>query len=109
MITLYAQLTTLAVGDTVPDSIYVADYANGDRPAWRVVGREALSADGVRLDLEDAHNHDMFDTCRVIVLAFPDKVLRTRPQPHNNGSPAQIGAKLCDMEQQARYHAKVKQ
>ena len=98
---IYAALMPLQVGQAVPGAVYVADYADGGRPAWTVVAREELGAQGVRLDLEDPGNGDMFDRMRVVVLAFPDKVLRTPPQPHGI-APATVGPKLCDLAQQGR-------
>lgn len=102
---LYNLLAPLQVGSLVPSQIYVSDYADGTRPAWTVVARESLEAGGVRLDLEDPDNGDMFDRVRIIVLAFPSKVLRTPPQPHGI-SPSIVGSKLCDLAQQGRYAQK---
>lgn len=98
---LYAALSPLQVGQAVPRAVYIADYADGSRPGWIVADRQQLGAGGVRLDLEDPGNGDLFERARVIVLAFPDKVLRTPPQPHGL-TPATIGGKLCDLAQQAR-------
>ncbi len=102
---LYEALSVLPVGAQVPDTVCIADYTNGDRPVWTVVGREELGEDGLRIELEDQGNRDMFDCVRVIVLAFPFKVLRTQPQPHGL-TPAIIGSKLCDLTQQGRIAQK---
>lgn len=104
---LYMALQPLQPGQAVPDSIYVDDYADGTRPVWLVVDRQELGADGIQFTLEDRDNHDMFDCVRLIVLAFPDKVLRTPPQPHSDDRPAVIGNQLCDMAQQERYARKL--
>ena len=98
---LYAALAPLQVGQQVPSAVYIADYADGARPAWVVVARAELGAQGVRLDLEDPESGDLFDRVRVIVLAFPAKVLRTPPQPHGL-EPAIVADKLCDLAQQGR-------
>lgn len=103
---LYAVLAALPVGAAVPDHVYVADYRDGGRPCWTVAERTDLDAGGVLLALEDAANRDMFDVVRVLVLAFPAKVLRTPPQPHGADAPAIVAGKLCDMAQQARYQEK---
>jgi hypothetical protein len=103
---LYNLLAPLQPGDLVPSSVYVADYADGTRPAWTVVEREEIGAGGVRLVLEDATNGDMFDCVRLIVLSFESKTLRTPPQPHGLSGQAVIGDKLCDMLQQDRYNQK---
>jgi hypothetical protein len=103
---LYNLLAPLQVGDLVPSSVYVADYADGGRPVWTVAGRKELGAGGVQLDLEDPGNGDMFDRARLIVLTFESKTLRTPPQPHGFSGQTVIGAKLCDMLQQARYTEK---
>lgn len=100
---LYA---ALPVGAPVPAHIYVADYQDGRPPPWTVVERTPLDAGGVLLALEDADNRDMFGVARVLVLAFPAKVLRTPPQLHSADSPARVGSRLCDMAQQARYQQK---
>lgn len=102
---IYVTLAPLQVGQPVPSAVYVADYADGGRPAWTVVAREELGAQGVRIELEDPGNGDLFDRARIIVLAFPTKVLRTPPQPHGI-APAIVGPKLCDMAQQGRYAQK---
>lgn len=102
---LYTALAPLQVGQQVPSAVYIADYADGTCPAWIVADRQELDAGGIRLDLEDPGNDDLFDRVRVIVLAFPDKVLRTPPQPHGL-APAVISGKLCDLAQQARYTRK---
>jgi len=67
---------------------------------------ESMLPGGVLLALEDADNRDMFGVARVLVLAFPAKVLRTPPQLHSADSPARVGSRLCDMAQQARYQQK---
>lgn len=105
---LYTALADLQPGQAVPADIYVCDYADGTRPAWVVAAREALDAGGVRLDLEDPDNGDLFDRVRVVVLAFPAKVLRTPPQPHGGTGAATVGGKLCDLAQQARYQARTR-
>ena len=102
---LYTALATLQPHQDVPNTIYVDDYADGTRPIWRVVERQELGAGGVQLALEDPANGDMFDRVRIIVLAFPGKVLRTPPQPHGI-TPSIIGNQLCDMAQQERYAKK---
>lgn len=104
---LYTALAPLTAGQAVPNTIYVDDYADGTRPAWQVVERQELGADGIQLTLEDPHNGDLFGCVRLIVLAFPGKVLRTPPQPHGI-NPAIIGNQLCDMAQQERYQRKLK-
>lgn len=96
---LYAALVPLQVGQDVPSEVYVADYADGSRPTWVVVARQELDAEGVRLDLEDPGNGDLFDRVRLVVLAFPTKVLRTPPQLHGLTGDAIVGRKLCDMAQ----------
>ena len=103
---LYAALVALPVGATVPEHLYVADYQDGGRPPWVLAERTELDAGGVLLALEDAANRDMFDVVRVLVLAFPAKVLRTPPQPRSADAPAIVGGRLCDMAQQARYQQK---
>lgn len=105
---LYTALAALQPGQTVPADVYVCDYADGTRPAWTVAAREELGAGGVRLDLEDPANGDLFDRVRVVVLAFPAKVLRTPPQPHGATGEATVGPKLCDLAQQGRYHARTR-
>lgn len=100
---LYAALAALPVGAAVPEHIYVADYRDGGRPCWTVAERTDLDAGGVLLALEDAANRDMFDVVRVLVLAFPAKVLRTPPQLHSPDAPAALGNKLCDLTQQGRF------
>lgn len=102
---LYAALAPLQIGQCVPSEIYIADYADGTCPAWIVADRQDLDAGGIRLDLEDPNNGDLFDRVRLVVLAFPGKVLRTPPQPHGL-MPAIIAGKLCDLAQQARYTRK---
>ena len=100
---LYAALAALPVGAAVPEHIYVADYRDDGRPCWTVAERTDLDAGGVLLALEDAANRDMFDVVRVLVLAFPAKVLRTPPQLHSPDAPAALGNKLCDLTQQGRF------
>lgn len=101
---LYNLLVPLQPGDLVPSEVYVADYADGSRPAWTVAEREELGAGGVRLELEDSSNGDMFDCVRLIVLTFEAKTLRTPPQPHGLSGQAVICSQLCDMLQQGRYN-----
>jgi len=103
----HAALVGLQIGDVVPAAIYVADYRDGGRPAWTVVGREALGECGVMLTLVDPGTGDMLDQVGCIVLAFPEKVLRTRLQPHGLTGPAIVGNQLCSLLQQARRAAKV--
>lgn len=107
MIELYTALQPLQPGQAVPDSIYVDDYADGTRPVWLVVDRQELGANGIQLTLEDRDNRGIVDCVRLIVLAFPNKVLRTPPQPHSDERPAVIGCQLCDMAQQERYSHKL--
>lgn len=103
----WPQLRTLAVGDQVPRTLYVQDYADGTRPRWTVRELEALPSGGRRLVLVDPDNGagDLFDEGQrvaVVVLAWPTKTLRS--QPHTFGSCA--GNTLCDMDQQARAAAR---
>ena len=102
---LYALLAGLQVGDAVPVAAYIADYSDGIRPGWTVAARQALDAGGVRLDLLDRANADMFDCAGIVVLAFPGRVLRTPVQPAGL-APLRVGGRLCDLAQQARYWSK---
>ena len=103
---LYAALAALQPGAAAPDAAYIADYADGRRPRWTVVAREDLDAGGVRLELRDPDNGDLFDEARVVVLAFPAKVLRTPVQACARDGSAVVAGKLCDLAQQARYTRK---
>lgn len=103
---IYAALAPLQPGDVVPPDVYIADYADGRRPAWSVAGRVALGADGVRLTLVDPGNGDLFDQAAVIVLAFPAKCLRTPMQLHGALGEAVVGGVLCDLTQQGRHATK---
>ena len=103
----YATLAALQVGQSVPDELYILDYADGTRPLWTVVEREDLPADGVRLMLHDQGQErlTLFEdvVCpQVQVLSFPAKTLRTPIHLSNGPLPGQ----LCDQVQQARYAIK---
>lgn len=100
---LYAALAPLQLGAVVPEEAYIAGYADGQRPRWTVVAREDLDAGGVRLELRDPDNGDMFDEARLVVVAFPAKVLRTPVQSCARDGAAVVAGKLCDLAQQARY------
>lgn len=103
---LYAALARLHPGDETPADVYVADYADGRRPRWTVAAREDLDASGVRLELRDPDNGDMFDEARLVVVAFPAKVLRTPVQAVARDGAAVVAGKLCDLAQQGRYAAR---
>lgn len=103
---LYEALAPLHPGASVPAHVHVADYRDGGRPRWTVVERQELEHGGVVLALTDPDNRDLFDEARVIIIAFPRKVLRTPIQPHSADAPARVGNKLCDLAQQGRYAAK---
>jgi hypothetical protein len=104
--TCHRLLRDLRPGDRVPAPVHVADYRDRSRPPWTVAEREPLGAEGVRLTLVDVATGDMFDRVAVVVLTFPRKTVRTRPQPHGLTGPAIVGGKLCDMLQQGRHAAK---
>ena|SRR5579859_2675289 len=97
---VYAALSRLQPGDAVPERVYVADYADGERPAWIVAERAALGCVGVRLVLHDTANSGTAGCAAVIVLSFPTKTLRT---PVQLSTRACIGESLCDMLQQGRH------
>lgn len=99
---LYQALHGLQVGETVPDAVYMLDYADGQQPHWMVVAREELGAAGVKLTLHDKQNADLFNCVQLIVLTFPAKTLRT--VPHLDGG--EMPGKLCDLAQQGRYAEK---
>src|SRR6185436_16362981 len=99
---LYHSLHVLQLGDVVPDAVYVLDYEDGQCPAWCVVEREALGADGVRLVLHDRGNGDMFNCVQLVVLTFPQKTLRTGPHLDGGDMPG----RLCDLAQQGRHARK---
>lgn len=103
---LYAALAALQPGAEAPATAYIADYADGQRPRWTVVARQDLDAGGVRLELRDPDNGDLFDEARVVVLAFPAKVLRTPIQACARDGAAVVAGKLCDLAQQARFTSK---
>lgn len=100
--TLYTYLAPLQIGDAVPTEVYILDYADGQQPAWIVTQCEDLSANGVKLTIQDQDNRDLFNCVQLTILAFPAKVLRTGP--YLSGSP--MPGRLCDLTQQGRYVAK---
>lgn len=103
---LYAALAPLPAGAEAPADVYVADYADGRRPRWTVVARQSLDAGGVRLELRDPDNGDLFDEARLVVVTFPAKTLRTPVQLVPRDGAAVVGGKLCDLTQQGRVAAR---
>lgn len=103
---LYTALSVIHVGAVAPDSIYLCHYADGTAPIWRLIARVDLGDRGLQLTFEDDHNRTMFTAVRLIVLAFPGRVLRTPPQPHGDFETAILGGRLCDLTQQGRYAQK---
>jgi hypothetical protein len=100
---LYQALHALQVGETVPDDVYMLDYADGQPPRWAVIAREELGAGGVKLVLHDKQNADLFNCVQLIVLTFPGKTLRTVPHLDDSDD---LPGKLCDLAQQGRYAEK---
>lgn len=122
---LYALLTALQPGDAVPPQVYVADYANGVMPDWRIQSREDTDSGLVVLVALDYSNVYLADGATVTpvrqdgvaqlslfggqerrypavrILSSPRKTLRSQPVEFNGAGA--WPAKLCDMVQQATH------
>ncbi len=81
---MYAALISLEAGTICPADIYIADYANGEIPAWYVVENrpQPNQPDMHVLTLEDKNNFgkvDLFNPdgrpARKMVIATPRKIL----------------------------------
>ena len=115
---VYRLLAALAPGDVIPPEVYVADYADGSIPDWRIQSREA--ANGVVMlvafDMSNTYaagslpasqgttqfslfgdGHVCYPAVRI--LSSQAKTLRCHPVEFNGEWPNT----LCDMIQQATH------
>ena len=101
----WAVLRTLNVGDTVPETLYVADYANGARPRWTVHSIEVTETGSrvlVLVDPDNGADRALPGPARLMavwVFTGPRRTFRTRPYLLPDPPP---NDRLCDFDQQGR-------
>ncbi len=107
---IYRLLTTLHVGDQVPEECYILDNRDGTIPPWQVYTRDEddCGLDLVLIDLSNSRQATLFDPQQWIarrVLAQPTKILAFPPYLVGIDG-AEPRGMLCDLVQQARAVAK---